>query len=77
MELKRCTWQDPNAKRCEEIATHEQTAQDGEVWAHLCDEHHAMLDGTVGVDVNKMLAYWVRAQGGSRAAANRMTGVTR
>ena len=70
--MSQCTWQDPAKPPCSNRGLHPQTAQDGEVWAVLCDEHHEMLDSVIGKDVKKMLSYWVRAQGGAKTASNRM-----
>lgn len=73
--MSQCTWKDPDKPRCPWPATHAQEAGDGSVWANLCEFHHDSLEAVVGVDVKKTLSYWVRAQGGSRAAADRMAGV--
>ena len=63
-----CTWVD-----CTEKAEFPQKANDGSIWARLCPEHHKMLDDALGVDVKKTLSYWIKAQGGAKAAAARMT----
>jgi hypothetical protein len=60
-----CTWED-----CDKCAVFLQTSKDGRKWANLCSEHNALLqsaykDGTV----QAILSYWVRAQGGPKAAA--------
>lgn len=67
-----CTWKDPDFDRCTNHATYPQTANDGSVWANLCNYHHMLMDKEVGSDVKKMLSYWVRAQGGAKAATARM-----
>jgi hypothetical protein len=69
----KCTWVDCNAE-----ATHPQVGKDGQQWSDLCDEHHAQLDkasddflsGATGPQ--KMLSAWVKAQGGSKKATERM-----
>ena len=71
--MKQCTWKSKEKPRCEAEATHEQVANDGSIWANLCDEHHSLMDSVIGgKDVPKMLGYWVCAQGGPKAAAGRM-----
>ena len=73
--MKRCTWVDPpDDRRCENAASHPQTAQDGSVWANLCVAHHNELESVLGKDAKLTLRNWIRAQGGAKAAAKRMTG---
>lgn len=75
----KCTWKD-----CDAVARHPRTSQTGEVWSDLCDPHEAMMkealaetfDETADIqDVAKrLIGRWVLAQGGAKAAAERMTG---
>lgn len=71
---ERCTWVDPPDSHCEEVASHPQTGKDGVAWANLCDAHHKVIEDAFGVDARATLRYWIRAQGGTKAAAARMTG---
>lgn len=65
-----CTWVD-----CSKEATVPQIAKDGDQWANLCVEHDAEIDkALVSMDVKVVLRNWLRAQGGAKAAAARMTG---
>lgn len=77
--MTQCTWQDPPDTRCTREATHPQTAEGGEVWANLCDEHAKQLDASVNgliVEDNHnpaaVLRAWVRASGGAKKMAGRM-----
>lgn len=64
----RCTWVD-----CELDACIPQIARDGTQWANLCAEHALKLDTAIAMNKPKiLLAYWVKAQGGSKKAAERM-----
>lgn len=66
--MARCTWQNCNAE-----GEHDQVASDGEVWACLCKEHHAEIEGALDrLDAKALLSGWVRAMGGARAATKRM-----
>lgn len=50
-------------------------AQDGRQWADLCTAHKARFDGAVGEGrAGSVLATWVKAQGGAKAAAARLCG---
>lgn len=62
-----CTW-----KYCEKNAVHPQVASDGEVWANLCDEHHAELEAAIGDRPEKMISAWVLAMGGAKLASRRV-----
>lgn len=65
--IRRCTW-----LGCVAVATHEQTATDGVVWADLCDPHHRQLDeAKASGSAPKLLGAWMRAQGGAAKAAER------
>lgn len=64
-----CTW-----AGCDQAATHPQVAADGEQWANLCDAHDQRWQAA-RVDLenpSRMLGCWVNAQGGARAATDRM-----
>jgi hypothetical protein len=65
-----CTWAD-----CTNPAIKKQVAEDGEVWANLCNEHAFQMDQSlneIATNPAKMLGAWVKAQGGSKKAAGRM-----
>lgn len=69
---ERCTWMGEQG-RCEAIATHPEVAKDGSQWANLCDEHFEEVERALtNFDARKLLANWVRAQGGPKAAAARI-----
>lgn len=61
-----CTW-----KGCSNKATTPQIDSNGNEWANLCDDHHRLLDETLGdpKKIKLMLSYWVKAQGGAKAAS--------
>lgn len=64
-----CTWEG-----CAEKAAHPMFARDGEQWAFLCNEHKVKFDAAfTPYEVGKVLSTWVKAQGGAKAAAARMT----
>lgn len=69
----RCTWDG-----CEGRPLHPQLSASGEPWAHLCDAHDgewrlALSLPSIGdTGIKRILALWVKAQGGARAAADRM-----
>jgi hypothetical protein len=63
-----CTW-----VNCREPAKHPQHAKDGTVWANLCYAHVLELDDAITAGPPKILAAWVKAQGGAKAAAKRMS----
>lgn len=67
--MAKCTWEG-----CTSIGEYKQVAKDGEVWATLCFIHHTELDEAVGTTPARMILAWIKAQGGSKAAARRMTG---
>lgn len=65
---KKCTW-----SMCASEATKDQIAKDGEVWASLCAEHDTALEDSLnGSNPAKLLSLWIKAQGGSARAAERM-----
>lgn len=67
-----CTW-----LGCAEQASHDKTSKDGAIWARLCDTHEAKFNEAVASGVKGALSAWVKAQGGAKAAADRMTGQAR
>lgn len=80
MAQANCTWE-----KCPEVATVPQTAKDGEMWANLCQAHHDELEASINrlfTDpgrnaIKRHLRDWIKAQGGSKAAAKRMSGLLR
>ena len=67
-----CTWMGSEG-RCKAGATHPQIGKDGNQWANLCAEHAQRVDSSIeNFDAKNLLGNWVRAQGGSKAAAARM-----
>lgn len=62
----KCTWEG-----CREPATHPQLGKTGEAWANLCTGHDRELASRMS-DVRGILSGWVKAQGGAKAAAERM-----
>lgn len=72
--MANCTW-----ANCNQLALHPQIARDGEQWADLCDEHNKEIDKSIddaisGGDVKAILSGWIKAQGGSKKATQRMMG---
>jgi hypothetical protein len=75
----KCTWEE-----CRRRAEHEEKANNGSVWARLCQAHHEELkkaiarsldeDGKLPMMPRLLLRAWVKAQGGSRKAAKRLSG---
>lgn len=64
-----CTWEG-----CTEEASRPQIGQDGQQWANLCPKHDERLHQAIA-DVDqphRMIGYWVTAQGGARAATDRL-----
>lgn len=65
-----CTW-----INCESEAKYPQIAEDGDVWANLCDTHNQELDSSLDSTNPKiLLSVWVKAQGGAKRAAQRTLG---
>jgi hypothetical protein len=62
-----CTWED-----CTEHATKPRIAQDGSKWADLCDQHDRQIQTAIDTGSVSLLSFWVKAQGGAKAAARRM-----
>ena len=68
--MKTCTWMG-----CVYGPTHPQVAKDGEVWANLCSIHNAEMEKVMAnAKPGTVLRTWILAQGGSRAASERMLG---
>lgn len=64
-----CTWQD-----CEEQGKHVHKDKQGRVWSTLCDKHHEMIEELVYLkDPKQILARWVKASGGPKKLAHKMT----
>ena len=61
-----CTWVD-----CSHIAVSPQTSA-GSVWADLCEVHAREIDAAFDLGPKEILSTWVKAQGGAKAAAERM-----
>lgn len=69
-----CTW-----VGCKRTASQFKAAGDNhEAWASLCEEHYELLDTAEndflfnGTSPKLLLAYWIKAQGGSKKVAERM-----
>lgn len=68
-----CTWLDKIGGTCKRDGVRPQTAKDGVVWARLCDEHEAALDGHMASgNPARVFGAWIAAQGGPKAAAGRI-----
>lgn len=72
-----CTWVESPGQQCPAEGTHAELDKNGLPWAHLCDQHHQMLESAMksaaaGTDV-RILAYWVKAQGGPKKVAQAIT----
>lgn len=69
--MQKCTYSD-----CILQAAHPQLSSEGAMWANLCDDHSRKFD-TMMIDPNtsvtRLLAEWVKAQGGPKLAARRMS----
>jgi hypothetical protein len=63
---EKCTWEN-----CNEVATYPQVGKDKEIWANLCQAHHAKLDSEL-LDVKKVLSNWIKASGGAKVMARKM-----
>jgi hypothetical protein len=69
----KCTW-----LNCEAKAQYPQISGDGSAWANLCQVHHQEIDDCMikfdspEYGPKRMLASWVKAQGGAKKAAERM-----
>jgi hypothetical protein len=70
---ERCTWVD-----CVDEAKVKHLDRDGKPWAHLCCFHSGEMDdaadiGSPSWKPGALMRCWIRAQGGAKAAADRMT----
>jgi len=64
----KCTWKD-----CERIAEVLQLDMFGRTWAHLCAEHHMVLEEAIAApNPRRLLACWVKASGGAEVLAQSM-----
>jgi hypothetical protein len=63
-----CTWEG-----CQEQATEKQLDKSGSEWADLCRTHHDELETAITTDFKAMMRCWVKAKGGAKKAAERMT----
>ena len=73
MTPRTCTW-----LHCDRRATVEQTTWDGSIWADLCGNHDKKLHEAYDkMDYKNLFDYWVKAQGGPRAASKRMVPKTK
>ena len=76
-QLEPCTWKD-----CDQIARHPRSDSYGRVWSNVCDTHDALMKkaaidafeskGQRGTE--KLVAMWIKAQGGAEKAADRAIG---
>lgn len=59
---------------CTRPAVHENKAKDGKVWSNLCDDHNRQLNDAIsaGSGPAKIVSLWVKCQGGSKKAADRV-----
>lgn len=65
--MNTCTW-----VKCDNRAVHDQVGRDGDVWACLCNEHQIELQTAMRSGPQQVCSAWVKAQGGARAATDRM-----
>lgn len=59
---------------CSLEAVHElKSRDDGEIWARLCEDHNKQIDDAIKAgDPKRVVGLWVKAQGGSKKASERM-----
>jgi len=67
----KCSWQG-----CREPEGTPQLDRNGRPWACLCGPHTEELLLAISAGPRKMMAAWIKAQGGPGAAADRMMGPT-
>lgn len=59
-QKNRCTW-----KGCKEIASHPRVADDGRMWANVCEEHSIEIEQAIDdLDARKLLSAWAKAKHG-------------
>lgn len=64
----KCTWEN-----CHSNSEYPQIAKDGRTWANLCVLHNRELDKKLSSgNAMTIMAGWIRAQGGSKKAAEGM-----
>lgn len=65
--MTRCTWQNcTNPFKCV------YKSQSGEVWARLCAEHDEIIKVAIkDAEPKRLLSCYIKAQGGSKVAAQR------
>lgn len=67
-----CSWNSKDAQ-CHHEGVVPQRGRDGSQWAELCEEHDRQLTAAIeSGDAKKLLGAYIKAQGGSKAAAARM-----
>ena len=66
--MSKCTWQG-----CDAPEGTPQLDRNGRPWAHLCEKHTEELLLAISASPGKMMAAWIKAQGGAEAAADAMT----
>ena len=67
-----CSWASKDVQ-CQHEGVVAQRGKDGSQWAELCPEHDRQLTEAVNSgDVKKLMAAYIKAQGGAKAAAARM-----
>ena len=69
-----CTWVD-----CKNEGVHALKDRGGETWATLCDMHNNLFEDTIKLGnadpktyAPRIVSNWIKAQGGSKKAAERM-----
>lgn len=68
MSADKCTWEG-----CDAFGGFLRKGKDGRQWANLCKQHDEETDAAITAgNVKKILSNWVKAQGGSKKAAERM-----
>lgn len=67
-----CSWASKDVQ-CQHEGVVAQRGRDGSQWAELCEEHDRQLVEAINSgDVKKLMAAYIKAQGGAKAAAARM-----
>ena len=69
-----CTWDGCGRADADADVQPMVSANKKDVWACLCSEHREKLFACITQGPRLMVGAWVRAQGGARAAADRMRG---
>lgn len=64
----KCRWEG-----CQNDGTKDQLDRSGIIWSLLCDEHDKRLEEAIkSLNPKRLVAAWIKAQGGAKAAAARM-----